>query len=159
MAYGRSRLTAHMQAGDPFLGGIIKGIGKGLGVIGKIAPGPIGTIARTVGGALAPVSRAPRQRALPFPGPMVNLGTSLPGLGLGGPQQRVSFGRRQPGIPGVRRRRRINPSNSRALRRAVSRISAWDRQRKSVEKALRKVAPKPARRARADLPRGHRHVR
>ncbi len=51
-----------------------------------------------------------------------------------------------------RRRRRINPSNSKALARALRRVNAWDRQRKRVDKALRKACPTPRRR-RAPPPR------
>ncbi len=151
MAYGRSRLTASAQAGDPFLGGIIKTIGKGLGIAGKILPGPLGGVARIAGGVLAP------QRRLPPAPPQFMPGGILP-TQFGRPRQVPS--RAAPRMPGMApRRRRMNPNNPQALRRAVRRISSWDRQRKSVEKSLRKIAPKPARRSRRDLGPGHRHVR
>lgn len=46
-----------------------------------------------------------------------------------------------------KKRRRINPCNDKALRRALRRIEAYDRTRKRVDKSLRKACPTPTRRA------------
>jgi len=45
-----------------------------------------------------------------------------------------------------RRRRRMNPCNPKALRRAVRRLSMYHKQNKKIEAQLRKLAPRPARR-------------
>jgi len=57
------------------------------------------------------------------------------------------------------RARRMNPLNPRALSRATRRLASFTRRVRSVEKQLRKIAPRTRSRPRADLPRGHRHVR
>lgn len=154
MPYGDSALRARAQAGDP---GLFGSIGKFLGgaakFVGGVVPGPIGGIIGGVGGILAP---GKRRR---IPGPLIT--PSLPGAGIISPRPfPTARGRAIPGVAFPEpRRRRMDPGNTKALRRAVRRVSAWDRQRKSVEKSLRKIAPPARRRARADIPPGHRHVR
>lgn len=79
--------------GDPFLGGLIKGAGKLLGGVAKVAggilPGPAGTIARTVGGVLAPSARpqilapATGLRLPSLQGISGAVSIAAPGLGLG----------------------------------------------------------------------------
>lgn len=60
------------------------------------------------------------------------------------------------------KRRRMNYANQRALRRALRRATGYARQQKSIRKVAsefaREFGPKRSR-SRADLPRGHRHVR
>ena len=94
MSYNRSALRAGYSVGDPFLGGLIKGIGKGIGSIAKIGggllPGPAGALLGGIGGILAPTRSSPApagtpgsmlDRFRPVTG-MVNV--SLPGMGIGG---------------------------------------------------------------------------
>lgn len=62
-----------------------------------------------------------------------------------------------------RRRRKMNYSNQKALRRSLRRATGYARQQKAVRKAAQEFArefgPKRSPRARRDLPRGHTHVR
>ena len=109
--------------GDPglfgFLGKAVKGA---LGVVSRFAPGPIGGIARTLGGlipggggprAITPTMMASRQQAGPG-------GLKIPGLrGLG---QRIVPGGQTGYYP---RRRRMNPGNVKALRRAMRRQDSF----------------------------------
>ncbi len=153
MPYGQSALRGSMQAGDPFLGSIVKGIGgfigKAAGVVGGILPGPLGGAARIAGRLLGggPKPVAP----------------SMPGVGaFGAIRQRMMPG--QPSMPlgtpyGARRRRRMNPLNVKALRRSTRRLASFQREAKKVEKELRKLAPPRRGGARRDLGRGHVHVR
>lgn len=144
MPYGQSALRGHSQAGDPFLGDIVKGIGK---VVGAVVPGPVGAIGRVIAGRPAPQPRiiAPRPQV---------------GVMPGGGGARIFPGARTPtrvdpatGMP-VRKRRRMNYSNQKALRRALRRASGYARQQKAVRKAAsefaREFGPKP-RRARRDV--------
>ena len=155
MPYGRSRLTASAQLGDPFLGGIIRGIGR----IASFVPGPIGAIGGAIAGIGArrgppafvgpprPTSlRQVRPPAVMFPA------ASLTGI-RGAPAPR---GPRMPGD--APRRRRMNPLNVKALRRSTRRLAGFQREAKKVEKQLRKIAPQ-RRSSRRDLGPGHRHVR
>lgn len=111
---------AGRHTGDPglfgFLGGIVK---KGLGIAGGLLPGPAGAIARFAGGLI------PRRAPLPtgvqrYTGGLINVAgprglVQPPGgfRGFGGPA----------GMP--RKRRRMNPGNVRALRRAMRRQDAF----------------------------------
>lgn len=69
MPYGRSRLTASAQIGDPFLGGLVRGIGRAVG--GFVRGGPLGAISGVLGpilgGAPSPIA-VPPIRQLPRPG-------------------------------------------------------------------------------------------
>ncbi len=158
MPYGQSALRAHAQAGDPFLGGLIKGVGKIVGKVGSFVPGPVGGLMRMVGGAAAPRARGRPQILAPMPGRQFPLG----GLGFGpGPAQRRM--RVDPQTGEMRpARRRMNYSNQKALRRALRRATGYARQQKAVRKAASEFAREfgPRRRSpRRDLPRGHVHVR
>lgn len=165
MAYGRSRAMVAMQAGDPFLGGIIKGAGKLIGGAARIAapllPGPLGGAARIVGGVLGgrPVLR-PQITPPVFPG-----GGRLPAPPLMLPRLGPTPGMRQPRVTKAgavtdRKRPRMNPNNPRALRRAARRIEAHVRQEQRIKKTMTKVASHYSpRRQRRDLAPGHRHVR
>ena len=109
--------------GDPglfgFLGGALK---KGLGIAGSFLPGPAGAIARFAGGLIP--SRAPTMTR--FTGPMVQSRQAGPG-GLQVPGFRGFGGAAAGGAPGFmpRRRRRMNPGNVKALRRAMRRQDAF----------------------------------
>ncbi|GAG98296.1 unnamed protein product, partial [marine sediment metagenome] len=120
-------------------------------------PGPLGIPAKVIGGLLAPQQTG---RTPPFTPPMV-----MPGRGFVLPQQNgrppaggqgIAFG---PVASGQKKRRRMDPMNVKALRRATRRLAAFDREKKKVEKQLRTIAPRPARRSRRDSPPGHTHVR
>lgn len=156
MPYGQSTLRAYSEAGDPFLGGLIKGIGK---VAGAVLPGPVGAAVRTVTGALGGRRRQmPGVRHILPAAPGQRIG-AMRGLGFGPPG-----GRAVPrGVPGAPSRRRMNYSNQKALRRALRRATGYARQQKAVRKAAQEFAREfgPKRRAapRRDLPRGHVHVR
>ena len=160
MPYGRSRLTAAAQIGDPFLGGLVRGIGGALGgglrIASRFLPGPIGGIAGAVGGLLRG-GGAPSRIQQVLPAPRVLIPTA--GIGRAG-SPRMPGGRpasRIAGEPG--RRRRMNPLNVKAVRRSTRRLAAFQREAKKVEKQLRKIAPSPRRSSRRDLGPGHGHVR
>ena len=109
--------------GDPglfgFLGGIVK---KGLGLAGGLLPGPLGGIARFAGSLIpggarmVPSRQAARQAA---PG-----GLQIPVPGIRGMGQRAFLGGATGWEPG-RRRRRMNPGNVKALRRAMRRQDSF----------------------------------
>ena len=152
------RTPSQKLAGDPGIFGTIgKILGTGLKVAGSLIPGPFGIPAKVVGGILAPTARTgPITRTPQFRPPVVPGGYS-PGIG---PIQQV---------PGVitaaqlearrKKRRRMDPMNVKALRRATRRLAAFDREKKKVEKQLRLIAPRPARRSRRAAPPGHTPVR
>lgn len=154
--YNRSALAGTYQAGDPFLGGVIKGIGKVAG--GFLTGGPLGAIGAGVGLIKGGRGGPPQPPAGGMPGvgwpgyPRIPL-PGVPGAGQG---RRV---RRQ---PGEGKRRRMNYNNQKALRRALRRATGFARQNKAVKKAAsefaREFGPKRSS-ARRDLGRGHRHVR
>jgi len=145
MPYGRSRLTASAQVGDPFLGGLIKGIGKVASKVGGLLPGPAGILVGGAGGLLAGKKRslpgvgsfAPTRRPidinLPFSG---RPGAGITVLGGGEPQKK--------------KRRRMNPTNIKALRRAVRREEAFIR---AAKKTGLVAVPKAKRVRRAARPR------
>ena len=155
MPYGRSRLTASAQLGDPFLGGLVRGIGRAAG--GFLRGGPLGAL-----GALLPRPGGPptqiQARRLP-PGPLPFLQQApLPASVF--PRPRPPTGMPRPTrMPGdAPRRRRMNPLNVKALRRSTRRLAGFQREAKKVEKQLRKIAPQ-RRSSRRDLGPGHRHIR
>lgn len=94
MAYNRRGYGMGPHRGDPFIGGLIKGVGKlGGGIlktVGGVVGGPIGGVLSGVGGIIAP-TRAPvlRSQALP-PIESVSGSVGFPGgFGFGGS---ASFG-------------------------------------------------------------------
>jgi len=152
MPYGRSRLTASSQMGDPFLGGLIKGIGK---VAGKVlGTTPLGAAAGTVAGAIfgRKTSKAAGVAVVPGAGrvqqiPVVN----VPGL-KGAAQRAIPGGATGLMVGGEprKRRRRMNPTNIKALRRAVRREEAFIR---AAKKTGLVTVPKAKRVRRAASPR------
>ena len=152
------RTPTQKLTGDPGIFGTLgKILGTGLKVAGSIIPGPFGIPARVIGGVLAPTQKTP-----PFQAPRLP-GGSLPTSFQFPPQKQVTTGVAF-GPAGVmaqqgRKRRRMDPMNVKALRRATRRLAAFDREKKKVEKQLRTIAPRPARRSRRDAPPGHTHVR
>jgi len=152
------RTPSQKLAGDPGIFGTLgKILGGGLKLAGGLLPGPLGIPAKIIGGVLAPQSRG---QTPPFTPPMVRPGQGFIQM----PQQRngsvggqgIAFG---PVAGQQKKRRRMDPMNVKALRRATRRLAAFDREKKKVEKQLRTIAPRPARRSRRDSPPGHTHVR
>ncbi len=117
---------SYMGRGDPGLFGILGGIAKGaLGIAGKILPGPAGAIARFAGG-LIPGRRTIAAPVLRMPpgGPPGVARFAGPRVQFRGPGPPPSMPRGFPGMPGYRRRR-MNPGNVKALRRAMRRQESF----------------------------------
>lgn len=134
--------------GDPFsLGSLVGGVLKGVGGIVKAIPG-VGTV---VGGAMQGVGNiiapslprlpAPSQLGLITPVPAgIPVGTQLPGgtvvkkPGVRGAIERILPG----GESGLmlRKRRRMNVTNPRALRRAIRRVSGFGKLVQRSKKAI-----------------------
>lgn len=121
MAY----LRAYQAAGDPFLGGLLKGIvGLGKGIIGKVTGlGGGGGVSK---GALQDAMRAALakggQVAGKFPGGKKGAalaGGALAAGGLAGAAAEHFMG------GGRRRYRRMDVGNTRALRRAMRRVQGF----------------------------------
>jgi hypothetical protein len=132
--------------GDPFsLGGLVGGVLKGVGGIVKSVPG-VGTV---IGGAMQGVGNIIAPSKLPtitgaglmMPLPQAGQGVVIPGgtivkkPGLGGIVERMLPG----GETGylIRRRKRMNVTNPRALRRAIRRVSGFG---KLVQRSKRAIA-------------------
>lgn len=153
--------------GDPFsVGGILKGIGKvGGGILGGLVTGgPIGAIAGGLGGLLGstlPGGSTPSIIPGLPPRPTIP-GTNIMGAGL------IDFGLQGPGKPkpglggvisrilpggdtGYFKRKRMNVTNPRALRRAIRRVSGFG---KLVQRSKRAIA-----RANTAVGNKHRTVR
>lgn len=146
MGYHRTHLIG--ARGDPFVHKkLLKLGGKALGIIGKVAPGPIGTVARALTGGggritAAPLPQVPTQiaggGAVAFPGGAVGFGGTmtrgLPAM-AGAPSgadgcpkgfhlNRTGYYTRAGFVPPRSkcvRNRSMNPANGRALRRALRR--------------------------------------
>lgn len=158
---------------------IFKGLKRVAGpVIGGAIGGPFGAVIGSAigGGGPKPQIRTPPIRQMPLPGiPRTNIAgavgpviRSLPAIGrvitspagrrvigtAGGIAAGVAAGELfdQFGNPVRKKRRRMNPCNEKALRRAIRRVQAYDRQRKRVDKALKAACPPPRRRARRVKP-------
>lgn len=113
---------------------LVRGAGKLVGKAASFIPGPIGTVAKVVGGVAAGASAA-RKMA----GPSLPAIRSLPGVGAVGPAIRT-VGRTAGRVAGAaatgailydaagnivqggKRTRRINPLNHKALNRALRRV-------------------------------------
>jgi hypothetical protein len=155
------RTPTQKLTGDP---GIFGTLGKIFTTVAKVGvgllPGPIGMAARGAVGLLTPAQQAGRTPA--FTPPVVP-GGSRPLITFDGgrPGVQTPLGTRGGGpLSGVApKRRRMDPMNVKALRRATRRLAAFDREKKKVEKQLRLIAPRPTRRSRRDVPPGHGHVR
>jgi len=125
-----SRQRMVLAEGDPFLGGVFRALGRGLGAVGRIGaaslgltlpssprPGPDPGVAIPAYPDLRRRLEEERRRRAPGAGGI--MGMPFPG-GFPGPGGR-------PAAAGGRRRRRMNPLNPRALRRALSRAGAFAR--------------------------------
>ena len=155
------RTPSQKLSGDP---GIFGTLGKIFGTVAKVGvsllPGPIGLAARGVrgilgGGGTAIPQTPPFQVPMPGGWPTPTGFVPLNSGGKRGPSGGFATPKFEPG----RKRRRMDPMNVKALRRATRRLAAFDREKKKVEKQLRLIAPRPARRSRRDAPPGHTHVR
>lgn len=146
MPYNVSSMNGRYQAGDPFLGGIVKGIGGFVGgalnVASSIVPGPLGAVAgiasRAIGGggrrrAAAPI-RAP-QRVAPAGGMQRRGGRAKAvmtdacpkGERLNKTDYFLSDGTFVPAGSRCVSIRRRNPANARALNRALAREESFIR--------------------------------
>jgi len=113
--YGRYR-------GDPGLFGFIGKVAKGaLGLAGKVLPGPIGMVARYAGG-LIPSRAAPTVTRMAMPRMQQAMPGGTPIGGFKGFMQRAVPGGATGFYP---KRRRMNPGNAKALRRAIRRTDAF----------------------------------
>lgn len=161
----RSAMLAASQ-GDPFLGALLpalgglvaKGVGKLAGFIGRIG----GKKVATATAAAKPLSRTAAisqvreiggrilTRAKPFL-PAVGAGVAAAAAGS------VLEGILGPdGVPRARRRR-MNPLNPKALRRATRRLSSFNKMAKKTQSELAKLAPPRPRRARHHDDHHHHH--
>ena len=148
MSYGMS--TRDFQ-GDPFLGGLIKTAFKGIkGAIGGVFGGP------------SPISILPPQ----LPTPVLPGGTTVRGItvkpkpGVRGAVERLLPGGKTGYVVEGRRRRRINPANPKALRRAIRRTDGFVKlARRALKGSGYTIVSRSSRRPKRDLGRGHIHVR
>lgn len=134
------------------LGGIAR---TALGVVGAVAPGPIGIAARLGtrllgGGRAQPILRAPGPPGVArFTGPLALGRGAKGGSAFGG-------GLGPLGVPGFgRKRRRMNPGNVRALRRAMRRQESFVKlARRALKGSKYSITTRGAARSRS-----HVHVR
>lgn len=111
-----------MHRGDPGLFGFLGKVAKGaLGIAGGVLPGPLGGIARYAGRMFSTPAAQPR--FAPSRAPMMQ---AMPGgrpiSGFKGFMQRAVPGGATGFFP---KRRRMNPGNAKALRRAIRRTDAF----------------------------------
>ncbi len=168
MPYHTPGVSLAASRGDPFvhkkIGGFVKrnigAVGRTvLGIAATVVPGPVGIAARFARSKIGAQRGRPQARralrvgAQPSVQMMAPRFVSAPSGRAGTARVDVETGEELP------KARRMNPLNPRALSRATRRLSSFTRRVRSVEKQLRKIAPKARSRPRADLGRGHRHVR
>lgn len=152
---GGSTVLGILGLGGGMNGGFEAPIGLGLPGVGGVGVGvcPPGT--RCLGPSVAGVCLGTCVQSQVLPGAQILPGA--PGIGPIYENGPVVAGR----VPGAKRRR-MNYSNQKALRRALRRATGYARQQKAVKKAAaefaREFGPKRSR-SRRDLPRGHGHVR
>lgn len=132
--YGRAGNYAYQA------GGLFSSIGRVVGSVARVAsnflPGPLGTVARIGGGLLAGAAAGrAATAALPALMPPPPQGTPVPVPGVTGFLQRLVPGGETGymAAPGTKRRK-INPMNVKALRRATRRIDGFAR---TARKALK----------------------
>jgi len=148
MAYGArgyAGLGGARYQGDPFLGGFIKTVGKVVGgaakITSKIVPGPLGGAAGILGGVLSPSRGRPPAPPLPQ---LRGIAPPVPVPGLqqlrGQEMRAAAMGAcgcpsgwhnakdaQARGMCRCVRNRRMNPTNPRALRRAIRREESFIR--------------------------------
>jgi len=160
----RHQMLLAQQQGDPFLGFL----GTALGALGRVAVKGIGALlgrggAKKVTTAIVTTGASKLARLQGFAGPI-----ALGGIGSAVSARLLSVDSRarKPGVRGALERflpggetgflparRRMNPTNIHALRRATRRLAAFHKVSTKAERELRKFAPR-ARRSSA-----HEHAR
>ena len=125
------RVQYARMRGDPFsIGGLLGGVAK---FAGGILPGPAGMVLKAAGGLLS----KPKPAQI---GPPIQQITQVGPAGV--IYKKTEYGAQLPSIGGMpspgfgKRRRRMNPLNPRALRRAASRLNSFKTHVKSVSRAL-----------------------
>ena len=140
--------TSQKLQGDPFIHKRI------LGGIGGFVTGGIGG---AIGGFTKGGKRTPPQTAPTGIPPFRLPGGAVPPRVVIEPRSAAPGGRpfvSLAGAPVGRKRRRMDPLNVKALRRATRRLAGFQREAKKVDAQLRKIAPK----SRSRTPRHHHHV-
>lgn len=97
-----------------------------------------------------------------MPGGTVPAGTVRPGRGIRALGERLMPGGKTGYVvePSGRKRRRINPANPKALRRAIRRQDGFVKlARRALKGSGYTIVTRGSRRPKADLGRGHTHVR
>lgn len=149
----------YYMAGDYYQAGGIFDIVKG---IGKFATGVVGSLGIPVVSGVAKMGHqllSGPGAAVPFTGPMVNMqqpqlkipkGVIVGGGMLGPPMQYTV----------QKKRRRMNPGNAKALRRAIRREEAFvNLAKRSLKGTKYQITTRTSSRRRRDLGPGHTHVR
>lgn len=141
MPYG---MASRDFQGDPFLGGVLKGIAGIAGRALKRAIPGVGVISELPG-----LFRGKKPPTIPFrPG--------LPRLPATDPRVQLLT----PAEPKNGKRRRINPANPKALRRAIRRQDGFVKlARRALKGSGYTIVSRGSRRPKRDLPAGHMHVR
>jgi len=143
MSYYTGQGDYYSGKGDP---GLFSAIGKGLGLVGSILPGPLGGAAKFAGGLLGgtkatpstPRSYGPSMPAVPTPGVMGMAQRAIPGGKSGyqcntgnscgsGYHLNKAYSYAHSAEPGTMcvRNRKLNPTNPAALARASKRIDKF----------------------------------
>ena len=148
MAYG---MAGRDFQGDPFLGGLIK---KAVGGLVSIGRGALGIPSQ-------PVLKLPPGFGTPvMPGGQVPGGTVTKKKGLGGTLQRFLPGGQTGLVVTGPSRKRINPANPKALRRAIRRQDGFVKlARRALKGSGYTIVSRGSRRPKRDLGAGHSHVR
>lgn len=137
--------------GDPGIGSFLKGAVRGVArVAGTVLPGPAGALARGASSLLRSSPARPQQ--IPV----------MPAGGLRGMVQRAVPGGSTGLVVGGghRKRRKMNPGNTKALTRASRRMDSFVRvAKKALKHTNYTVVTKGSRRGKKDLGAGHGHVR
>jgi len=140
--------TSQKLQGDPFIHKRILG-----GIGGFVTGGVGGAIGGFTKGGKKSTPSPPRGGIPPFRLP----GGSVPPRVVIEPRSAAPGGRPFVSLAGTAtggKRRRMDPLNVKALRRATRRLTGFQREAKKVDAALRKIAPK----SRSRTPRHHHHV-
>jgi len=157
---GYSTNASKLGVGDPFLHKRI--LGPIIRTVGGFLPRPIGKFVELAGqsqffgGSGTTVTQAVPQ-PISFPGGFT--GQPLQQTGKGGGGTATTTTTSAGTVSGVKKRRRMNVLNVKALRRSTRRLAGFQREAKKVEKELRKLAPQSRSRSRRDLGPHHTHVR
>lgn len=133
---------------------VLAGAGIIRGKVGQILGGPRSgpKVQMPLPGVAGPIAGLPVSRVA---GTLARRGArAIPGI-AGGVAAGLALDKF--GQPKPKKRRRINPCNDKALRRALRRVEMYDKQRKRVDQALRKACPPSRRRAAPSRSGAHKH--